>query len=122
VTKPDNGVAPASGRATQAATHGSVGVAELTHADVRNRLSDYLANALSPSDRGRIDSHLIACRSCAAYLATLRVTVTAAEGLPRPVAPRGARKRILDRIRAEAEQAVEIVEDERAESTTKMES
>jgi anti-sigma factor RsiW len=94
-------------RATQAATHGSVGVVELTHADVRDKLTDYLDDALSASARRAVDRHLQACRPCAAFLATLRATVQVAEHLPRPSAPRTARARILDRIREEAAQIVE---------------
>ena len=107
MTKPDNGVASATSRATQAATHGSVGVVELTHADVRDKLTDYLDDALSASDRRAVDRHLQTCRPCAAFLATLRATVQVAEHLPRPSAPRTARARILDRIREEAAQTVE---------------
>src|SRR3954447_25452817 len=77
VTKPDNGVVPATSRTAQAVTHGSVGVADLTHTDVRNWMSDYLDDALSPSDRRRLEGHLLTCRSCLAHLATLRVTVQA---------------------------------------------
>jgi anti-sigma factor RsiW len=102
VTKPDNGVAPATSRAAQAATHGSVGVADLTHADVRNWLSDYLDDSLAQSERRRVDGHLLRCRACTAYLATLRATVRAAEALPRPKAPAHIRARILDRVRTEA--------------------
>src|SRR5881398_2593530 len=64
VTKPDNCVAPATSRAAQAATHGSVGIADLTHADVRNSLSDYLDDSLAQSDRRRVEGHLLACRAC----------------------------------------------------------
>jgi anti-sigma factor RsiW len=107
VTKPDNGVAPATSRAAQAATHhGSVGVAELTHAEVRNSLSDYLDNSLAPGERRRIDAHLDACRSCTAYMNTLRATVRVAETLPRPTAPTHARTRILDAARREAADGV----------------
>ena len=104
MTKPDNGVVPASSRAAQTPTHGSVGVAELTHADVRNRLSDYLDNSLAQSERHRVDGHLAACRSCSAHLATLRATVRVAETLPRPKAPMHTRARILEAVRHEAAQ------------------
>jgi len=107
VTKPDNGVAPAMGRAAQVATHGSVGVVELTHADVRDKLTDYLEDALPASDRRAIDRHLQGCRPCSAFYATLRATVKVADSLPRPSAPRTARARILSRIREEAAQTVE---------------
>jgi anti-sigma factor RsiW len=79
-----------------------VGVADLTHTDVRNGLSDYLDDTLSQSDRRRLEGHLLACRSCSAHLATLRATVRATEALPQPKAPGQARARILDRVRSEA--------------------
>jgi hypothetical protein len=102
VTKPDNVVVPAASRTAQAATHGSVGVADLTHTDVRDRLSDYLDDSLSQSDRLRLEGHLLACRVCSAHLATLRATVRATETLPKPKAPPHAKARILDRVRSEA--------------------
>ena len=82
-----------------------MGIAELTHTDVRNSLSDYLDNSLTPSERRRIDGHLAACRSCAAFLATLRSTVRVAETLPRPVVPARVRAKILDAARREAAEA-----------------
>jgi anti-sigma factor RsiW len=102
VTKPDNVVVPATSRTAQTATHGSVGVADLTHADVRASLSDYLDDALAQNDRRRLEGHLAACRACSAYLATLRATVQATQQLPTPKAPAQARARILDRVRSEA--------------------
>jgi hypothetical protein len=99
VTRPDKGVAPATGRATPAPTHGSVGVAELTHAEVRDRLSDHVDGTLSETDRRRVDGHLAVCRGCSAYRATFKATVDATEHLPRPMAPTGARARIVDRVR-----------------------
>jgi len=102
VTKPDNGVVRPTSRPMQTATHGGVGVAELTHADVRSKLSEYLDDALDPGDRRRVEGHLVTCRPCGAYLATLRATVRATEALPRPKAPTNARARILERVRREA--------------------
>src|SRR3954471_8894298 len=96
VTKPDNGVVPAASRTAQTATHGSVGIADLSHTDVRNSLSEYLDDSLSPSDRRRIEGHLATCRPCTADLATLRATVKLAQTLPQAHAPAGARARILE--------------------------
>ena len=79
-----------------------MGVAELTHVDVRSMLSDYLDDSLTPSDRRRVEGHLHGCRPCAADLATLRATVRATEALSRPKAPAQARAKILDRVRNEA--------------------
>jgi len=99
VTRPDKGVGSAVSRTAQAATHGSVGVAELTHAEVRDRLSDLLDGGLSESDRRGVEGHLAACRDCSAYRATLNATVDATARLPRPVAPRGSRAKILEQVR-----------------------
>ena len=99
MTRPDKAVAPAAGRAAPAATHGSVGVAELTHVEVRDRLSDHIDGTLSEPERRRVDGHLAGCRDCAAFRATLEATVRAAERLPRPTAPHGTGPRILDRVR-----------------------
>jgi anti-sigma factor RsiW len=86
-------------RTAQAATHGSVGVVELTHAEARARLSDFLDGSLSDNDRRGVESHLAACRGCAAYCATLKATLDATARLPRPVVPRGARSKVLDYVR-----------------------
>src|SRR5690242_15231772 len=87
VTKADEGVAPTYRVAAQVDTTGSpggVGVADLTHEDVRQQLSEYLDNALGETERRRIDGHLAACRPCTAYLNTLRTTVRALGKLPAP--------------------------------------
>ena len=99
MTRPDNGVPSDAGRPAQVATHGSVGVAELTHAEVRDRLSDLVDGTLSDPDRRRVEGHLAACRTCAAFHATLKATVHATQQLPAPTAPSGSRSRILDRVR-----------------------
>ena len=99
MTRPDNGVSSDAGRPAQVATHGSVGVAELTHAEVRDRLGDLLDGTLSESERRRVEGHLAACRVCAVFLATLKATVHATQQLPAPTAPSGSRARILDSVR-----------------------
>ena len=101
VTRADEGVAPVSRGATQPATQGSVGVADITHDLVRGHLSDYLDDTLSEAVRHRIDRHLKTCTSCAASLETLRTTVQALGQLPAPKAPSGARVRILEQARSE---------------------
>ena len=99
MTRPDDGVVPAGSRTTQTATHGSVGVAELTHAEVRDRLSGHIEGTLVDADRRGVDAHLAGCRDCVAFRATLKATIEATDRLPRPTSPRGARARILDQIR-----------------------
>jgi hypothetical protein len=101
VTRADEGVAPVSRGATQPATQGSVGVADLTHETVRGNLSEYLDDSLSEALRHRIDGHLASCPTCTADLETLRATVQAVGQLPAPKAPGGARVRILEQARRE---------------------
>ncbi len=38
-------------------------------------MTDYLEEALSPSDRARLETHLAACPHCSEYLAQLRATI-----------------------------------------------
>jgi putative zinc finger protein len=105
VTKADEGVAPGSRGTmqlgTSTSTTASVGVAELTHADVRAQLSDYLDDALGEAARHRIDKHLAACSPCRAFLESLRLTVKASASLPPAKAPERVRASILDLARRE---------------------
>lgn len=104
MTRADEGVAPVSRGATQPATQGSVGVADLTHELVRGHLSDYLDDTLGEAVRHRIDQHLSNCVSCSARLETLSATVRALAQLPAPKAPARARARILEQARSEQAQ------------------
>ena len=108
MTKADEGVAPGSRvtmqlgtSTTSTSTTASVGVAELTHADVRAQLSDYLDDALGEAARHRIDKHLAACSPCRAFLESLRLTVKASASLPPAKAPERVRASILDLARRE---------------------
>lgn len=101
MTRADEGVAPVSRGATQTATQGSTGVADITHDLVRGQLSEYLDDTLGEAVRHRIDRHLASCAACAAQLETLRTTVRALGQLPAPKAPAGARARILEQARSE---------------------
>jgi hypothetical protein len=106
VTKADEGVAPSFRGATHIGNPGSsaaVGVAELTHELVRGQLSEYLDGTLGEGDRRRLDSHLVACPPCTAYLKTFRATVRALGQLPAPKAPRGAHSRIVEQARRESD-------------------
>jgi anti-sigma factor RsiW len=73
----------------------SVETAELTHEDVRNQGSEYLANALDPAEAARIGAHLAQCPPCSRYLASLRSTVDLLGTLPTPPAPDHLRRRLL---------------------------
>ena len=101
VTRADEGVAPVSRGATQPATQGSTGVADMTHDLVQANLSEYLDDSLGEAVRHRIDRHLAACPPCATRLSTLRTTVQALGQLPAPKAPVGARARILEQAHSE---------------------
>ena len=54
-----------------------------------DRLSDYLDESLSPSDRRELESHLRECAACAGVLDDLRAIVAGARGLPARDAERG---------------------------------
>src|SRR3954451_18438018 len=99
VTKADEGVAPSLRGAAQIVTPGSsgnVGTVDLPHELVRGQLSEYLDGSLGEDGRRGVDAHLSSCRTCAAYLATLRQTVRALGELPAAKAPPGARRKILE--------------------------
>jgi hypothetical protein len=105
VTNADDGVAPCS-RATMqlgtaSTTSASVGVAELTHADVRSQVSDYLDDALGEAARHRIEKHLAMCPPCSAFLESLRLTIQAIGSVPPAKAPARTRATILDLARRE---------------------
>jgi anti-sigma factor RsiW len=104
VTKADEGVAPVSKGAAHVGMSASVRIPELTHDVVRDQLSEYLDGSLGDGDRRRIEQHVRSCRSCAAFLATLRTAVEALHELPPPVAPSRARAKILDHVREQARQ------------------
>ncbi len=104
MTHADGGMEPAvqTGMPVVAASS-SPRVADVAHGVVRARMSEYLANALGPDERQRIDRHVATCRDCAAYLTTLQKTVELVTSLPPKPAPAGARESIMRRIREQAE-------------------
>jgi anti-sigma factor RsiW len=100
VTQADEGVQWAAQAVSHGASHGGVGVAELTHSVVRGQFSDYLDGSLDPSDRRRVEDHLDQCRDCSAYLATLRKSIELLGQLPRKTAPTRAKAAILKQVRS----------------------
>ena len=103
MTQADDGMEPAVQMGMPAAaSSGSTRVVDVAHGVVRARMSEYLANALGPDERQRIDRHVAACRDCAAYLTTLRQTVELVGSLPPKPAPTGARESIARRVREQA--------------------
>jgi anti-sigma factor RsiW len=79
----------------QCSSASATGVAEVTHADVRDQLSEYLDGDLTASNQDRIKEHLDTCRSCRAFLRTLQATRDLTAGVPAMPLPDSARKRLL---------------------------
>jgi anti-sigma factor RsiW len=73
----------------------AVGIVEVSHAEIRDRLSDLLESSLDERDRARVEEHLARCRSCRAYQSTLDATREALSKLPRAKAPESAKQRLL---------------------------
>lgn len=73
---------------------------ELSHAEIRAFLSDYLDRNLDSARQRQIEAHLRACPDCRAFRDTLRETIHALGSLPAPAAPPGAKRRVLDRLRS----------------------
>ena len=103
MTQADDGMEPAVQMGMPvAASSGGTRVVDVAHGVVRARMSEYLANALGPDERQRIDRHVAACRDCAAYLTTLRKTVELVSSLPPKPAPTPTRESIVRRVREQA--------------------
>ncbi len=69
-------------------------LADLSHQDVRDRLTDLLDNALDATEEARLRRHLAACPECAAYYRTLRRTVELLRALPSQPVPERLRGRL----------------------------
>ena len=82
---------------------GSVGVLELDHQAVRDRLSDYLEESLSEGEHARIREHLDSCPSCQAFSRTLERVVELAAQLPPRRLSDQAKRDLLDQVRAAAQ-------------------
>jgi predicted anti-sigma-YlaC factor YlaD len=72
---------------------------QLSHQEVRARLSDYLDGSLTAAEKQTVDSHLENCRDCRAFRDTLRQTVHALDSLSPHRVPEATKHRILDRAR-----------------------
>ncbi|MBI4494505.1 MAG: zf-HC2 domain-containing protein [Chloroflexi bacterium] len=80
----------------------SPGKVDLTHAEVRGRLSEYLDGSLSPDVYAHVHQHLDRCPPCRAFLNTLRRVIDAVGQLPPRGLPGQAKRRILDQLKAAA--------------------
>jgi Putative zinc-finger len=67
--------------------------------DARERLSDFLDEALSPGELGEIRSHLEGCPECRRELERLRATVSILSRVERPRAPVGFVDRVMEAAR-----------------------
>lgn len=86
----------------QPVSHGSVGVAELTHGVLRGDFSEYLDGSLESSGHDRVERHVRECQPCSAYLETLRATIDLTHQLPSKAAPGSVKAAILHRAQSEA--------------------
>ena len=86
-----------TGRSRRAA---GVETADISHDEVREQLSYFLAGELDESQQARLAAHLAECVACAAFRATFRQTVQLLGTLPSRPPPRGLR----DRLRAIADE------------------
>jgi anti-sigma factor RsiW len=62
-------------------------------------LTDYLEDALSPSDRLRLEVHLAICAKCALYLEQMRETLAAVGRIDIDALPPGARDDLMHAFR-----------------------
>ena len=67
--------------------------------EVVELVTDFLEGALTPEVRARLEEHLRACGSCAAYLAQMRTMVRALARLPAPTLDRATRDELVERYR-----------------------
>jgi Putative zinc-finger len=79
-----------------------VGVLEATHAEIRNRLSDYLDGSLPDAEQTEISQHLDECADCRAFWRTLVEVVHATGQLPRPQLSPAAKERLLQQLASNA--------------------
>lgn len=66
---------------------------ELACNELVGLVTDYLEDALPPSERSRIDDHIATCDGCTRYIEQIRETITAAgrltpDDVPAPVVDR----------------------------------
>lgn len=69
---------------------------------IRENLSGYLDNMLSPEEEALIDSHITSCSACAAALSDLRKTIEHAKNLEEVEPPFWLKQKVMARLRAEA--------------------
>jgi anti-sigma factor RsiW len=71
----------------------------LTCEELVELVTDYLEDALSPSDRERFEQHLTICPGCVRYVEQLRETIRMSGGLREEDLPPQARDELLAQFR-----------------------
>lgn len=71
----------------------------MNHADIRNRMADYLEGDLALDRRALFDAHLDGCAECSAELAELRSTIGLLHALPDVEPPAQLTNDVMRRIR-----------------------
>jgi anti-sigma factor RsiW len=79
---------------------------ELSHAEVRDRLSAHFEDSLSVSEARQVERHLAHCADCRAFANTLRQTIQGLRSLGPGPAPADAKRRLRERTAPAATQHV----------------
>jgi anti-sigma factor RsiW len=72
---------------------------EMTCREVVEIISDYLEDALPPSDRQRVERHLAGCDACTAYLEQMRETIRLTGMLTEEQIPEEQKRALLETFR-----------------------
>jgi anti-sigma factor RsiW len=68
---------------------------ELSCRELVELVTDYLEDALPPSERARFEAHLAVCQGCRTYLDQMRLTIAAVGRLTEESLPPAAREELL---------------------------
>ncbi len=74
---------------------GAVALAEMSHSEVRDQLSDYADGSLPEDIRSMVAHHLAGCAPCRAFRDSLTQTVDLLHRLPHRSAPASAKARAI---------------------------
>lgn len=75
----------------------------MEHTEIRRRLSDYLDNAVSATEKSEIEAHLAACENCRGALADLERTIAHMKSLPEVEPPPWMTSKIMALVKEGAE-------------------
>ncbi|GFE58727.1 DUF2275 domain-containing protein [Geobacter sp. AOG1] len=75
----------------------------MEHTEIRRRLSDYLDNVVSATEKSEIEAHLATCGSCRGALADLQRTIAHMKSLPEVEPPPWLTAKIMARVKDVAE-------------------